>query len=124
MPKKRVEFGRYYEFVGSKPAWMQGRLLLLLAIQKDGAKDDTDGAHITDTQTLKKIGGVGPGDLAMVSAWMPSKGRSSIITDQVEWGELVWLPDKEQPVDGEITVTIDEDTAPVCPRAPRKLKQV
>ena len=94
----KVQLGRYYRYTGSKPAWMNGRLVRLNSKSRDSA---------------------------FVATWMPSKGRPSIIEDEVPMGNLAWLTDEEQPVAGQITVDIDPNACPaMVATPPRRLKQV
>jgi hypothetical protein len=93
----RVEFGRFYRYTGEKPSWMKDAKVQLQAMAIVDAEDDTEGAHITDATILAKFGGPGPQDHAFVQTWLPTHNRVSIMTDQVEWGNLAWLPDDEQP---------------------------
>ncbi len=106
----RVEFGRFYRYVGKKPSWMKDAKVQLQAMAKADAEDDTEGAHITDATILDKFGGPESQDKAFVQTWLPTHNRVSIMTDQVEWGNLAWLPDDEQP---------DPNGKPVQPQAER-----
>lgn len=69
--------------------WMVDRPLLLTAICKAGAADDSDEQYITDDAHLAREGGIGPGDIAYVQPYNLEQHRPCFVEEQVDANLLV-----------------------------------
>jgi len=86
MSKKTI--GTWYTYTAAKPTWMTDRLMLLVAVGKAHADDDTEGKYITDDVILAKHGGMETGDSAYVQAYLPDCQRPTYIEDEISAANL------------------------------------
>lgn len=97
MPKPKV-IGQWYtaqgpsdEWMSARP-WMVDRPLLLTAICKAGAADDSDEQYITDDAHLAREGGIEPGDIAYVQPYNLEQHRPCFVEEHVD-ADLLKLTD-------------------------------
>jgi len=88
MKETTKTIGRWYTYTAETPTWMTDRPVLLVAVGKALAEEETEGQHITDDVVLAKHGGMETGDHAFVQAYLYDNRRPTYIEDQVLAADL------------------------------------